>query len=277
MSFGLQINAAWTGLLDANYPAEFVLAAGATYFDSAVYDRFGSVASTNVEPGAALVPITLTKYAIGMPMIGWVDGYHALNQNVTMVAGTTRGAIPTTVDSAPWASAAGNWSETDTTITIRNLYIPPCIDGSLTATRITGWVYVILIGTLPANYQRESHGIRMWDAAGNLTFDSSLMPANARHLIRQPTSGLFPYDSAPALSEGGLPSGVKMVPASWLAQGKSSNNYFCNMGIQFSSDGSRYGLRPMGPPWTNPWQTHYGMYNLSGGEVIRVFYASDYF
>lgn len=277
MSYGIQVNNHFSGMLNSDYPAEFVLAAGAVYFNSLVYDRWGNVASSPVEPGAALVPITLTKYAIGMNMIGSFNGQHTLNENVTMVAGTTRGVVPSTVDSAPWATSFGNWSETATTITIRNLYIPPGIDNSLAATAIDGWVYVILIGQLPPNYNRENYGIRMWGPSGGLTFDSSLMPANARHVIGQPSAGLYPYDALTPLSYGGLPAGVKMAVSSWLAQGRSSNNYFCNMGIQFSSNGAMYGLRPMGPPWTNRWQSHYGMYNQTGGATIRVFYASDYF
>lgn len=278
MSYGIKVNNAWDGLLMSDYAAEFVLAAGKVTFSNApVRDRFGNVGSSALEPGAALVSITLTKYAIGMSMIGSFNGQHTIGSNITMVAGTDRGVIPSTVDGSPWATSFGNWSETATTITIRNLYIPPGKDNSLTASSISGTAYVLLIGQLPSNYDKVKHGIRMWGPGGGVTFDSSLMPANARHLITQPTAGLYPYDAVTSLSYGGLPAGVKMAVATWLAQGKSSNGYFCNMGLQFSSNGATYGLRPMGPPWTNPWQSHYGMYNQTGGATIRVFYASDYF
>lgn len=277
MSYGIEVNNHFSGLLDSNYGAECVLAAGSVTFTNAVVrDRFGNNGSTAVEPGAALVAITLQKFAIGMTMIGSFNGQHTLANSVTMVAGTDRGVVPGTVDSAPWATSFGNWSETSTTITIRNLYIPPCKDQALTASSISGTAYVILIGQLPSNYNKSNYGIQMWSNTGKLSFDSSLMPANARHLIAQPTAGTYPYNSPAALS-GSLPQGIKMAVSTWLAQGKSSTNYFCNMGLQFSSDGVRYGLRPSGPPWTNPWQSHYGMYNLTGGQTIRVFHAEDYF
>ncbi|MBL4297856.1 hypothetical protein H8F06_21490 [Vibrio fluvialis] len=277
MNYGIEINNDWTGLISSDYGAECVLAAGmVTFTNVSVKDRFGSNGSTAVEPGAAMVPITLQKFAHGMSMIGSFNGQHTIGDNVTMVAGTDRGVVPGTVDGYPWSTSFGNWSETDTSITIKNLYIPPCKDQSLTASSISGTAYVILIGQLPENYNKADYGLQMWGSGGQLAFDSSLMPANARHLITQPTAGLYPYNS-PATLSGGLPTGPKMAVATWLAQGKSSNNYFCNMGLQFSSDGVRYGLRPNGPPWTNPWQTHYGMYNLTGGETIRVFHAEDYF
>lgn len=277
MSYGIEINNAWKGLINSDYGAECVLAAGmVTFTNAAVKDRFGSTGSTAVEPGAAMVPITLQKFAIGMSMISRFDGMHTIGDNVTMVAGTDRGVVPTTVDGYPWSTSFGNWSETDTTITIKNLYIPPCKDQSLSASSISGTAYVILIGQLPENYDQSDYGLRMWGANGDLTFDSALMPANARHVIAQPTAGLYPYNSPTALA-GELPIGPKMAVSGWLAQGKSSNGMFCNMGLQFSSDGVRYGLRPSGPPWQTLWQTHYGMYNLTGGETIRVFHVADYF
>lgn len=280
MAFGIFTQNNFQAFLDSSQKAEVVLASGYVDFSGAtVYDRFGDTSTiSDVNCGYAFVPITLTKHAIGMTMIGSNNNFNDLAGGVYLIGGTTRGTVPQVVDGVPWATSGGNWSENSTSITIRNLMIPCGIDGVQTAQNISGRAYVLLVGTLPANYTKVSHGLRLYNAAGGITFDSALMPTNARHIVNAPASPMSSYNSINPLIYGGLPAGVKMVANAPIGQARSTGGTvrYINMGMQFSSNGVYYGLRPIGLPWSTAWQSSYGLFN-NGARLTRIFYASDYF
>lgn len=276
--YGLETRNNFSGFMDSNLPAEFVLAAGFVDFNSLVYNHLGNNTSSSTAPGYTYVPITLTKYAKGLQMIGTdPDGYHTLASSVYMVAGTSRGSIPMHIDGRAEWSSKKHWSENYDSITINYLVIPPGIDGSLAAGRISGRVYVLLVGELPDVYDKVDYGLRLFSSEQDITFDSALMPSNARHIIHPPSEGYYPYSTPSSLNVGDFPEGVKLAPCSILGQGRASSNYFVNMSIQFNSMGTKCGLRPNGFAWTNPWQSHYGPHCLTSSESLRIFYASDYF
>ena len=277
--YGIQTVNNLAGFMDSNQPAEFVLASGELEFtNSLVYSNAGVVQSSVQQPNLAYFTLTLQKYALGMQMIKVdPDGYHTFADSVYMVAGSSRGAIPMTMDGFAWQSSQRNWSETDTTITIRYVVLPPCINNSLAATSISGKLFVMLVGSLPLEYEKSSHGIRLFSKDGLTTFDSALMPSNAKHIITAPSAGYGNYTTPSSMISGGFAEGVKMAVSSRLGLARGANNLYVTMALQFSSDGLMYALRPNGYAWSTPWQSHYGPHCLTADYPVRIFYASDYF
>ena len=279
MTYGIQTSNNFESLYLSGLSQEVVLARGEVNFNTTVHHQTGTNESTNVSPGLAYISITLEKYAIGMPMLkSGVGGHHTFADGVYMIGGSTRGSTPMIIDGRAEWSSKRHWSETATTITINYLVLPPAMDNSLSSNRISGTVYVLLVGKLPENYNKTDYGIRMYNTSNKVTFDSALMPITPKYVVDRPTN-FDNYQSASPLNLGNFPAGVKLTVCSWLGQGRCPNPLrFINMTVQFNSIGTKYGIRPNGFAWGNPWQSHFGSHLINqASNKIRVFEASDYF
>lgn len=287
-TFGMQTLGKIEGVMTSDRAMEVVVASGYIDFNEACLDDSKVSVNDWSNLGMATVRIVLKKH-VNMTMRSTNgNGYRCLAKGLVLYGGTTLGTIPSTIDGRYAANYTNkrnaDWSENSTSLTINYLAIPCGKAAALANSSISGRAYVMVVREMPTSFAQTYPSIRLYKTNGQLTFDSQLMPVNARYYLPVPSGYNYAnYRTLSSLNKGSMVSGTKMCSMAAIHTGQAwagTSNYTVRVGFQFSTNGTRYNVRPTG--YTRNIFSDYvsGSYGSSapvGKAIYKVLLASDYF
>lgn len=270
MSFGLYTRNNMSGLINSNYPQEVVVASGSVSYSGGTVESDGL---DNVFRHRSLTNVTLSKH-VTMDM---AETYNIGNNygrlKVTCYYHTTGGHA---------VYYGGSISETSSTITFGRLDVDSGNHTGLSATSISGTLYIVLTASLWSFSQiKPVNGICFYTSSGQVSFNSNYMPVNPYQFVSRPSpnlGNLRSYNTGRRAVSGLSNSDKPMVPMAYVGRGGvDSFSIMTNVTTVYNSDGY-VSARSSGYTWTSPYPpTKYGYFFISGSTLVPVLRGSDFF